>query len=135
MIQKESPQNLYRLLTCRDVDMDTLEGLLLDHACLLDTYAMNRDAPLLQYRKVLVDGSHWSAHKKNKKSTSKGKGGHIACSDSFNWNLYKKHTEPNVNSQGREQLHALIENCAASLRLMSYQHFMIFMKGEYSRIM
>ena len=64
MIQKESPQNLYRLLTCRDVDMDTLEGLLLDHACLLDTYAMNRDAPLLQYKKVLVDGSHWSAHKK-----------------------------------------------------------------------
>ena len=135
MINKESPQNLFRLLTCRDIDMHTLEGILLDHACLLDTYAMNRDAGLLQYKKVLVDGCHWSKQKKNKKSNSIGKGGHIACSDSFNWNLYKKHTKPKVNSQGREQLHALIENCAASLRLMSYQHFMIFMKGEYSSIM
>ena len=83
MINKESPKNHLRLLTCRDVVMNTLEGLLLDHARLLDTYTMNRDAPLLQYKKVLVDGSHWSAHKKNKKSNSKGKGGHIACSDSF----------------------------------------------------
>ena len=129
MINKESPQNLFRLLTCRDIDMHTLEGILLDHACLLDTYAMNRDAGLLQYKKVLVDGCHWSAQKKNKKSNSIGKGGHIACSDSF------IHTKPKVNSQGREQLHALIENCAASLRLMSYQHFMIYMKGEYSSIM
>ena len=73
MINKESPQNLFRLLTCRDIDMHTLEGILLDHACLLDTYAMNRDARLLQYKKVLVDGGHWNAQKKNKKSNSKGR--------------------------------------------------------------
>lgn len=134
MINKESPQNLFRLLTCRDIDFHNLKGMLLDHACLLDTYAMNRDAKMLENKKVLVDGLHWNAQKKNKKSNSKGKGGHLGCSESFNWNLYKKHTKETVNSQGREQLHALVEKCATSLRLMSYQHFMIFMKGEHYSI-
>ena len=69
--------------------------------------------------------------KKNKKNEGRGKGGHFACSESYDWNLYKKHTKEQVNSQGREQINALVERCAASLRLMSYQHFMIFMKGEY----
>lgn len=73
MINKESPQNLFRLLTCRDIDMHTLEGILLDHACLLDTYAMNRDAGLLQYKKVLVDGCHWSAQKKIRNQIPKGR--------------------------------------------------------------
>ena len=128
MIHKESPQNLYRLLTCRDIDLHTLEGMVLDRACLFDTYTMNRDARILENKKVLVDGLHWNSQRKNKKSKSNGKGGHIGCSDSFNWNLYKKHTKATVNSQGREQIHALVEMCAASLRLMSYQHFMIFVK-------
>jgi hypothetical protein len=63
MVNRESPKNLYRLLTCRDIDLHSLEGILLDHACLLDTYTMNRDAKILQYKKVLVDGCHWSSHK------------------------------------------------------------------------
>ena len=130
MLHPESPLNLFRLLSCRDVDLYKLKGILLDHACILDTYAMNRDARMLEFKKVLVDGLHWNVQKKNKKSNSKGKGGHVGCSDSYNWNIYKTHTKEEVNSQGREQLHALIERCAASLRLMSYQHFMIFMKGE-----
>ena len=131
MINKESPHNLFRVLTCRDVDMFKLKGVLMDHACLFDTFVMNRDARMLQHKKVLVDGLHWNAQKKNKKNEGRGKGGHLACSDSFNWNLYKPHTKEKVNSQGREQMNALVERCAASLRLMSYQHFMIFMKGEY----
>ena len=79
MIQKESPRNLYRLLMCRDIDMHSLKGILLDHACLFDNYAMNREAQMLKYKKVLVDGLHWNAQKKNKKSksNSKGKGGHV----------------------------------------------------------
>ena len=93
----------------------------MDHACLLDTNAMNRNAKMLENKKVLVDGLHWNAQKKNKKSNSKGKGGHLGCSESFNWNLYKKHTKETMNSQGREQFHALVEKCATSLRLMSYQ--------------
>ena len=50
------------------------------------------------------------------------------CSDGFNYNIYKPHLINKPNSQGREQLHALIEKCSDSLRLMNYRHFMIFMK-------
>ena len=50
--------------------------------------------------------------------------------EGYNFNLYKKHigADYEVNSQGREELHARIDACCKSLRLMSYQHFMIFMR-------
>ena len=38
MLNKEGPKNLFRILQCRDVDMDKLEGILVDHACLVDPY-------------------------------------------------------------------------------------------------
>ena len=126
MIEKESPHNLFRLLECRDIDFFTLKGFLLDHACLMDSYIMNREAKMIEFKKVLVDGVHWNSHSKTKKA-SKGKGGHVGCSDSFNWNLYKKHYDEKINSQGREQVNSLVEKCSSSLRLMSYQHFMRFM--------
>ena len=52
------------------------------------------------------------------------------CSDGYNFNLYKPHLQDKPNSQGREQLHAFIEICSDSLRLMNYtyRHFMKFMK-------
>ena len=58
MIQKESTRILYRLLMCRDIEMHSFQGILLDHACLFDNYAMNREAQMLKYKKVLVDGLH-----------------------------------------------------------------------------
>ena len=33
-----------------------------------DTFAMNRDARMLQHKKVLDEGLHWNAQKKNKKN-------------------------------------------------------------------
>ena len=54
MLEKESPRNLFRLLECRDVDFYTLKGIVMDHACLMDTYTMNRDAKMFEYKKVLV---------------------------------------------------------------------------------
>ena len=50
------------------------------------------------------------------------------CSEGFNFNIYKRNLIVKPNSQGREQLHALIEKCSDSLRLMSYRHFMKFMQ-------
>ena len=131
MLEEESPRNLFRLLECHDVDFYTLKGIVSDYACLMDTYTMNRDAKMFEYKKVLVDGVHWSGHRKSKKASSKEKG-HVGCSDSFNWNLYKKHKEETVNSQSREQLNSLVEKCAASLRLMSYQTFMQFMYAFFA---
>ena len=89
---------------------------------------MNREASILEWKRLLVDGAHWRPMKKFKANNSKGKGGHNGCSEGFNWNLYKPTVQEKVNSQGREQLHSLINKCSESLRLMSYPNFMIFMK-------
>ena len=50
-------------------------------------------------------------------------------SQGYNWNLYKSTyaKEEAVNSQGREQMHAILENLSKSLRLMNNQHFMLFL--------
>ena len=146
MLVKESPRNLFRFLMTRDVDMGRLEGILVDHACIFEPYTMNREAGMLEKVLVLVDGAHWSGQKKLKKFDKQGKGGHLGynhimnqlhrtntflifrCSEGYNFNIYKKVLDEKINSQGREQLHSLIEKCSASLRLMSYRHFMIFMR-------
>ena len=49
-----------------------------------------------------------------------GKGGHLGYSEGFNYNLYKSSygTEETINSQGREQMHASLENLSKSMRLM-----------------
>ena len=128
MLSNESPRNLFRLLKCRDINLDEVEGILMDHACLMDSYILNREADILEWKRLLVDGAHWRAMKKLKAHDSKGKGGHIGCSEGFNWNLYRPVVTEKVNSQGREQLHSKISKCSESLRLMSYSNFMIFMK-------
>ena len=64
MLQKESPNNLFRLLTCRDIDLYTLKGISMDHAYLFDTFVMNRDAKILEHKKLLVDGLHWNVQKR-----------------------------------------------------------------------
>jgi len=89
---------------------------------------MHREAKLLEKINVLVDGSHWQGMRKLKKGDRSGKGGHIGCSEGFNFNLYKQHLDMEVNSQGREQMHSLLEKCTQSLRLLSYRHFMIFLR-------
>ena len=59
MLLKESPRNLFRFLQTRDVDLESLQGILIDRACLFEPYTMNREAKLLEKINVLVDGAHW----------------------------------------------------------------------------
>ena len=95
MLAKESPRNLFRFLMTRDVDLESLDGILVDFACLFEPYAMNREAQILQEKLVLVDGAHWAGRwwggwifemhltinlagqKKLKKTDRTGKGGHL----------------------------------------------------------
>lgn len=42
MLSRESAHNLFRLLMCRNLDMDSLEGIIFDFACGLDPYLLNR---------------------------------------------------------------------------------------------
>ena len=77
MILKESPRNLFRFLMTRDIDVDSLDGILVDHACIFEPYMMNREAKFLENLYVLVDGSHWQGMKKLKKGDKTGRGGHL----------------------------------------------------------
>ena len=76
-----------------------------------------------------MDGAHWNGQKKLRKPDSSGKGGHLGCSEGFNFNLYKPFLPPHINSQGREQMHACLEKLVPSLRQMSYAVFMTMLKG------
>ena len=77
MISKESPRNLFRFLMTRDIDVEALEGILVDHACIFEPYSLNREAMFLEKVNVLVDGSHWQGMRKLKKGPRGGKGGHL----------------------------------------------------------
>ena len=55
------------ILQCRDIDMDSLQGILVDHACLVDPYILNREAEMIQWKLLLVDGAHWNGMKKLRK--------------------------------------------------------------------
>ena len=81
-----------------------------------------------EYLRCLVDGSHWQGQKKMRKADKSGRGGHLGCSEGFNFNLYKPFLPSDINSQSREQMHSELENCVRSLRQMGYKSFMTFMK-------
>ena len=130
MLQRESAHNIFRLLMCRDLDFDRLKGVIFDHSCGLDQYLLNREPREFEYLRCLVDGSHWSGHKRLRKPDRSGKGGHVGCSEGFNFNLYKPHLPYQTNSQGREQMHAILDKLVPSLRQMSYPVFMTTMKGK-----
>ena len=74
-----------------------------------------REPTDFQYKLFLVDGAHWNGQRKLKKGDINGKGGHLGCPSSYNFNLYKEFEDVKINSQGREQTNALIERCSQTL--------------------
>ena len=129
MLCRESAHNLFRLLMCRDVDLHELDGVIFDFACGLDQYILNREPREFEYLRCLVDGAHWQGQKKLKKPDKSGIGGHIGCSEGYNFNLYKQHLPyAQPNSQGREQMHSRLQKLCPSLKQMDYADFMAFAK-------
>ena len=128
MLSKESAHNFFRFLMCRNVDMANLEGIIFDHACGLDAFMLNREPREFEFLRCLVDGAHWQGQKKLKKPDQSGKGGHIGCSEGFNFNIYKQFLPQVSNSQGREQTHSEMEKVVDSLGQMNYKNFMQHMR-------
>jgi hypothetical protein len=87
-----------------------------------------REPREFQYLRTLVDGAHWQGQKRLRRPDRTGKGGHLGCSEGFNFNIYKSHLPPRTYSQGREQLHSLMEKMVDSLIQMEYTTFMSFIK-------
>ena len=74
------------------------------------------------------DGVHVAGQKRLKKEKSSNrKGGHLGCSESFDFNKHKSaitKIQEKTNSQGREQMHSILEPLAKSLRQKNYRNFM-----------
>ena len=120
---KESAHNLFRFLTCRDIDLNMLEGIVFDFACGFQAYAFNREPQLFEFLRCLVDGAHWQGQKKTKKSDRRSHG-HVGCSDGYNYKEYKKHLPFKTNSQGREQMHVDLEKVSCTLRPQNPKSYM-----------
>ena len=61
--------------------------------------------------------------KAKRDSDRTGSGGHLGCSEGFNFNLYKEHLPEKTNSQGREQLHSKLDKMVESLIQMQGTQF------------
>ena len=111
MLNRESSHNLFRFLQTRDVNLNTLEGVLFDFCCNLHPYSLNREAKDFEFVISLVDGCHWAGNRKMKRpdKNAKGQNGHMSCSEGYNFNIYKDKINYSVNSQSREQMHAKLE--------------------------
>ena len=107
-----------------------MDGVIYDFSCGLDNYILNREPLDFQYKRTLVDGAHWASQKKLSKPNQTGQGGHLGCANSFNFNLYKQYLkeEININSQGREQMHSLVDVICKSLHQFSYSNYMTVLR-------
>ena len=87
-----------------------------------------RELREFEFLRNLVDGAQWNGQKRLRRPDRTGRGGHLGCSEGFNFNLYKPHLPPKTNSQGREQMHAKLDKMVDSLIQMSYVSFMTYIK-------
>ena len=128
-LQHESGRNFFKFLTCRKINFRKLKGIIYDFSCGLQRYCMNREPLDFENIQFLVDGVHFAGQKKLKKVDKRSnKKGHLGCSASYNFNEYKtyinKNQEIRLFSQGREQMHSVLEPLAKQLRQKSYHNFM-----------
>ena len=122
-LNPESPHNLFRVLMCRDLDTENLKGVFYDNACNFHTYLLGREPREWEYLRCLVDGMHFRGHKKTKKGGHKSDG-HLGCSNGYDGLAYKPHLHDHFNSEGREQIHSLLEKVSSSFRQTNFTSFM-----------
>ena len=138
MLGHESPRHFFKFLMNRKVNFKKLEGVVFDFACGLQRYALNREPENFEYLRFLVDGCHFQGQKKLRKPDSRsGRSGHLGCSSGYSWSIYKENSHvaeegARGNSQGREQMHAILDKLGRSLRQKNYYNFMHYMKTFFS---
>ena len=128
MLYKESARQFFRFLLNRKINYRRLRGVIYDYSCGLLRYCLNREPLDFEGMQFLVDGVHVAGQKRLKKEKSSNrKGGHLGCSESFDFNKHKSaitKIQGKTNSQGREQMHSILEPLAKSLRQKNYRNFM-----------
>ena len=111
--KKESEQNLFRVLQCLNINHGKLEEIVYNNACNFNSYLMNREPRQFEYLRTLVDGCHWPNHR--------------GCSEGFNSKNYKD-SIPTLNSQGREQIHSVIEKLSPSEPIQNQFSYMTMLR-------
>ena len=128
MLYKESARQFFRFLLNRKINYRRLRGVIYDYSCGLLRYCLNREPLDFEGMQFLVDGVHVAGQKRLKKEKSSNrKGGHLGCSESFDFNKHKSaitKIQGKTNSQGREQMHSILEPLPKSLRQKNYRNFM-----------
>ena len=71
---------------------------------------------------------HFVKKRMKKSNPGNKKASHLGCSESYSFLEYKLYTQLHRDgahhSQGREQIHSVLEKLTPSLRQMNYQNFM-----------
>ena len=129
MLKGESPRNIFRILMTRRWNRKKLRGIIYDHACGAHRYFLNREPKDFKNFNFIVDACHYQGQRRMKKANpSTRKASHLGCSESYSFLEYKPYTQLHRNgahhSQGREQMHSVLERLTPSLRQMNYQNFM-----------
>ena len=128
----KSPRNIFRIWMARKWNRNKLRDLIYDHACGAHRYFLNwepKDKPKDKNFNFIVDACHYQGQWRMKKANpSTKKGSHLGCSESYSFHEYKPYTQLHRDgahhSQGREQMHLVLERLTPSLRQMKYQNFM-----------
>ena len=113
----------FKFLNNRKINFKKLKNVVFDHGC----GTLIREPAQFAKIRFLVDGSHWQSQKKFRKTDSRQKG-HLGCSSGYNYMMYKPHLPPGSSSQGREQMHSVLDKLSKSLRTKNYFHFMSYLK-------
>jgi hypothetical protein len=90
-------------------------GVLYDHGCALDLYALHREPLLMMLIRILIDRLHFK--------------GHVACSPGYNINEYTH--DPmlsQMNSMAMEQFFGYLSSFASTIRYMGTEHLMLFLQ-------
>ena len=114
MLEHKSSHNLGRLLMCRDIDLNKLEGVVFDFGCNLHTYLINREPRLFQFKRVLVDSFHFKNHR--------------GCSSSYDASNYKQYLPEGFHTTGHEQVNSRLSKIEDSFRQFNYSNYMNMLK-------
>ena len=134
MLKPETCNNMFRILSCLDIDLSVLNTVIYDNGCNLSNFINNREARELKNIRTLVDAMHYRSHH--------------GCSSGYNSQLYKETLKPmkgRLNTSGREQMHSKLRRLQPSFRQMNYvswiqMHKVFFginnltMKGKLGKI-
>ena len=112
-------RNIFQILMTRKWNRSKLKGLIYNHACGAHRYFLNREPKDFKNFNFMVDDCHMQGQRRMKKANPSTGRCHLGCSQSYSFMEYKPYTQLSRDgahhSQGREQMHSVLEKLTPSL--------------------